>query len=61
MTKLYTVAEVADIYGVTTMGVRFWIKNGLKHHKEKIIGVKIRMVMDLKDVDEYLNLGTRKG
>jgi len=61
MTKLYTVAEVAEIYGVTTMGVRFWLKNGLKHQKEKIIGVKIRMVMDLKDVDEYLNLGTRKG
>ena len=55
-----TVAEIAEIYGVTTMGVRYWIDNGLPYSIEKVIGVKPRMVIKIEDVDKFLNLGERK-
>jgi transposase-like protein len=54
--RLYTVSEVADYYGVTSMAVRHWIRKGLKTETEKVIGIKPRMVIDLKDVEEFLGL-----
>lgn len=60
MRTLYTVSEIAEIYKVTPMGVRFWIKNGLRYQVEKVIGIKPRKVIDPKDVEDYLKLGTRK-
>ena len=54
--KLYSVAEIAEKFGVTTMAVRHWIKKGLKTETEKIIGVKPRMVIDPEDVKKFLGL-----
>ena len=54
-----TVKEIAELYGVTTMGVRYWISKGLKTETERVIGVKRRIVIDPKEVDKFLNL-TRK-
>lgn len=52
-----TITEIAKIYGVTTMGVRYWIKNGLPYKTEKVIGLKPRIVINPEDVDKYLKLG----
>lgn len=54
--KLKTVAEIAAEFGVTTMGVRYWIKNGLKYKTEKVIGIKPRIVINPGDVREFLKL-----
>ena len=35
----YSVSEVAEIYGVTKVTIRNWIKGGLSYKKEKVIGV----------------------
>lgn len=51
-----TVKEIADLYGVTVTGVRYWIKKGLPYTIEKVIGVKPRMVINPKDVEKFLNL-----
>lgn len=50
---MLTVKETAEKYGVTTMAVRLWIKDGLKYKTEKIIGIKPRMIIDPKDVEKY--------
>ena len=55
-----TVREIAELYKVTTSGVRYWIDNGLPYEIEKVIGIKPRMVINPKDVDEFLNLGKRE-
>ncbi len=54
--KLYTVAEIAEQFGVTTMAVRHWIKKGLHTETERVIGVKPRMVIDPDDVKSFLGL-----
>lgn len=51
-----TVQETADQRGVTTMAVYHWIKNGLKTSTRKVIGKKQHIVIDPKDVDDFLNL-----
>ena len=56
----YTIKQIAVMYGVTTMGVRYWIGKGLRYDTEKVIGIKPRMVLDPKDVDEFLKV-TKKG
>ena len=56
MKKLKTVAEIAAEFGVTTMGVRYWIKNGLKTSTEKVVGIKPRMIINPDDVREFLKL-----
>lgn len=49
-----TIKEVAEIYKVTTMAVRHWIKDGnIPTKKEKVIGIKARIILDEKDVEEY--------
>ena len=55
-----TVREIAEIYNVTTSGVRYWIDKGLPYEIEKVIGIKPRMVIDPKDVDIFLDLGKRE-
>jgi predicted transcriptional regulator len=59
MAEKKTVSEVAELYGVTSMAVRHWIKNGLKTDYEKVIGIKKRIILDLDDVAEYLKLKSR--
>jgi predicted transcriptional regulator len=54
--KLKTVAEIAELYGVTHMAVRHWIKKGLKTQTERVIGIKPRMVIDPDDVKKFLGL-----
>ena len=54
--QLYTVAEIALMFDVTTTAVRHWIKKGLHTETEKIIGVKPRMVIDPDDVKSFLGL-----
>ena len=57
MEKEYkTIKEIAKIFGVTTMGVRYWLSKGLKFKTEKIIGIKPRKVIREKDVKDFLNL-----
>jgi hypothetical protein len=51
-----TVAQIAEMFGVTTMGVRYWLQCGLPYQKERIIGVKARTIIDPKDVVKHLNL-----
>jgi len=51
-----TVAEVAEEYNVTTMAVRYWIKNGLRTYKRRVIGKKEHIVIDPDDVIKFLNL-----
>ena len=53
MSKLFTIQEIAEKFGVTHMAVRLWIKKGLPFQKEKIIGTKTRMIVDPKDVVEF--------
>ena len=61
--KMYTVAEVSELLGVSTMAVRLWIKKGLKTETEKVIGLKPRMVIDLNEVYKFVGVkhGTKKG
>ena len=54
--KLYTVSEVAEEFGVTSMAVRHWIAKGLPTETEKVIGIKPRMVIDLNDVYSFTGL-----
>jgi len=54
--KMYTVAEIADQFGVTTMGVRYWIKKGLPTELEKVIGIKPRIVIDPIEVKNFLGI-----
>ena len=60
MEKLKTVAEIAAEFGVTSMGVRYWIKKGLKTSTEKVVGIKPRIVINPDDVREFLQMGIKK-
>lgn len=51
-----SVAEIAEQFGVTTMGVRYWISKGLPFKTEKIIGRKKRKVIDPDDVYKFLGI-----
>lgn len=57
--KKYTVKEIAEMFGVTVAGVRYWIGKGLKTSTEKVIGIKPRTVIDPNDVYDFL--GIKKG
>jgi DNA-binding transcriptional MerR regulator len=59
MDKCLSVFETAKQRGVTPMAVRYWIKKGLKHSKERVIGKKEYIVINPKDVDTFLNLTKR--
>ena len=58
--ELKTVAEIAAQFGVTTMGVRYWIKKGLKISTEKVVGIKPRIVINPDDVIEFLQIEIKK-
>ena len=51
-----SVSETAETRGVTPMAVRYWLKKGLTHSTRREIGRKEYIVIDPKDVDEFLNL-----
>lgn len=57
--KYYTVLEIANIYGVTPPSVRYWLSKGLPHTTERVIGKKRRVIIKLKDVEKFLNLGKK--
>lgn len=61
MSKKYTVSEIAKMFGVSTTGVRHWIKKGLPFTTEKVIGIKPRMVINPIDVYDFLGLGEQEG
>jgi predicted transcriptional regulator len=48
-----TVSEIAAMFGVTGNAVRKWIKGGLPYKKEKIIGIKTRIIISPEDVYRY--------
>lgn len=48
-----TVKEIAKQFNVTTMSVRYWIKDGLPFKKEKVVGVKTRIIINPNDVILY--------
>ena len=54
-----TVKEISEIYKVSTMGVHYWIKKGLKYEIEKVIGIKPRKIISIKDVEDFLKLTRR--
>jgi hypothetical protein len=55
-----TVKEIAQMYGVTTSGVRYWISKGLPFKVEKVVGVKPRKVIHPDDVPVFLGLTERR-
>ena len=57
MEGYFTINQMAKRFNVTGITIRNWIKKGLKYRKEKIIGKKERMIVSIKDVDKFLNLG----
>jgi transposase len=59
MPKLKTIKEVAGIYEVSITTVHNWIKDGLKTKTEKVIGIRPRQVIDLDELDKFLNIGVR--
>ena len=55
-----TVKEIAEMYGVTDMAVRLWIKKGLQYKIEKVLRLRPRKIIDIKDVDNFLKIGVKK-
>lgn len=55
-----TVSELSKKYKISGTAVRKWLDNGLKYEIEKVIGVKPRKIVKIKDVENYLNLGVRR-
>jgi len=54
MDELKTVKEISKMYNVTTMGVRYWINKGLPYTTVKVVGIKPRMMIYPKDVDDFI-------
>lgn len=53
----YTIKEIAEKFGVTTMAVRHWIKSkNIPFEYEKVIGVKPRIVLKIEDINKALNI-----
>lgn len=48
-----TVAEIAVMFGVKRPTVYSWLKDGLKHEREKIVGRKTRIIINPADVMDY--------
>ena len=62
MGKLKTVKEIAEHFGVTTSGVRYWVKDKhIPYIIQKVIGVKPRMMLKVEDVERALNLTSKEG
>lgn len=45
-----TVEEISKRFGVSRTAVYHWIDEGLKHNREKVIGRKVRIIIDPADV-----------
>jgi predicted DNA-binding protein YlxM (UPF0122 family) len=48
-----SVQEISKMYGVTKAAVYLWIKSGLPFELQKIVGVKTRKIIDVKDVEQF--------
>ena len=57
--KTYTVKEIAELYDVTVQAVYYWVKQGLPHQKERVLGIRERLTFKLKDVEKYLKLSKK--
>ncbi len=51
-----TVKEIADLYGVSRWAVYKWIRSGLPHTTERVIGVRRRVVIDSAVLADWLGL-----
>lgn len=57
-----TVIETANLFGVTELTVRKWIKDGLKIEWAKKIGQKPHILIDPSEVEAYhMNKAVKKG
>jgi predicted DNA-binding transcriptional regulator AlpA len=56
-----TVIEISKMFGVSRIAVYNWIKDGLPHSREKVIGVKTRVVINPSDVIEYHKSKEKRG
>ena len=54
--KKLTVTQTAQKFKVSRMAVYYWIQNGLKTEKVKVIGKKEYQVIDPDDVVKFLGL-----
>ncbi len=50
----FSAAQVAEIYGITKEGVRYWISRGLKFKKKKVVGKKPFRVFLREDVEDFI-------
>lgn len=50
---MFTVSEIADMFGVSKVSVRNWLKAGLPFKKEKVIGIKTRTIINPDDVKKF--------
>jgi DNA invertase Pin-like site-specific DNA recombinase len=54
--QMKTVAEIAEMFGVTKPTVYNWVKDGLKHDTKKVIGKREYIIIDPDDVIEFHRL-----
>jgi len=47
---LKTVTETAEMFGVSRNAVYKWLRSGLKHSREKIIGKNVRIIIDPAEI-----------
>ena len=55
--EFYTVAEIAELYGVTRRTVYDWIEKGLPVSRRREIGKKEHAVITCDDVDDFIRPG----
>jgi len=56
---MFTVSEIAEMFKVTKVTVRNWLKAGLPSKKEKVIGVKTRTIINPDEVRKFQNSHVR--
>jgi DNA-binding transcriptional MerR regulator len=52
MEKRYTIAEIADIYGLTKAAIYAWVRRGLKTYWVRAVGRKAYQVAELSACDK---------
>jgi hypothetical protein len=57
--EYYSVVEIAEIFNVTKSGVRYWLKNGLRHRIRKELRRRPMIVIKPVDVEDFLMVGLR--
>lgn len=61
MNDLKSIKEIAEHFNVTTMAVRYWIKEkNIPYSIQKVIGIKPRMMLRIKDVERALGLSAKE-